>query len=59
MILQINVEGGHFLEEDISLFDAPFFNMSSDEAAAMDPQQRLLLEVTYEGLENGWFLPIG
>lgn len=29
----INVEGGHFLEEDVSLFDAPFFNMTSDEAA--------------------------
>ncbi|KAJ5170061.1 Acyl transferase/acyl hydrolase/lysophospholipase [Penicillium coprophilum] len=48
----INVEGGHFLEEDVSVFDAPFFNMTSDEAAAMDPQQRLLLEVAYEGLEN-------
>lgn len=29
----INVQGGHFLDEDISLFDAPFFNMTSDEAA--------------------------
>ncbi|KAL2859922.1 putative polyketide synthase [Aspergillus lucknowensis] len=48
----INVEGGHFLREDVSLFDAPFFNMTSDEAAAMDPQQRLLLEVTYEALES-------
>ncbi|KGO58805.1 Acyl transferase/acyl hydrolase/lysophospholipase [Penicillium expansum] len=48
----INVEGGHFLEDDVSAFDAPFFNMTSDEAAAMDPQQRLLLEVAYEGLEN-------
>ncbi|EAW12336.1 putative polyketide synthase [Aspergillus clavatus NRRL 1] len=48
----VNVQGGHFLAEDVSLFDAPFFNMTSDEAAAMDPQQRLLLEVTYEGLEN-------
>ncbi|KAJ5374373.1 Acyl transferase/acyl hydrolase/lysophospholipase [Penicillium concentricum] len=48
----INVEGGHFLEEDVSVFDAPFFNMTSDEAAAMDPQQRLLLEVAYEGFEN-------
>ncbi|KAE8394085.1 hypothetical protein BDV23DRAFT_190741 [Aspergillus alliaceus] len=48
----INVEGGHFLAEDVSLFDAPFFNMTSDEAAAMDPQQRLLLEVSYEGFEN-------
>ncbi|GMG22346.1 unnamed protein product [Aspergillus oryzae] len=39
---QINVEGGHFLAEDVTLFDAPFFNMTSDEAA-----------VTYEGFENG------
>lgn len=29
----INVEGGNFLDEDVSLFDAPFFNMTSDEAA--------------------------
>ncbi|OJJ70374.1 hypothetical protein ASPBRDRAFT_155129 [Aspergillus brasiliensis CBS 101740] len=48
----INVHGGHFLAEDVTLFDAPFFNMTGDEVAAMDPQQRLLLEVTYEGLEN-------
>jgi hypothetical protein len=27
------VEGGHFLEEDVSVFDAPFFNMTSDEAS--------------------------
>lgn len=27
------MKGGHFLEEDISVFDAPFFNMTSDEAA--------------------------
>jgi hypothetical protein len=27
------VEGGHFLEEDVSVFDAPFFNMTGDEAA--------------------------
>ncbi|CAG8003769.1 unnamed protein product [Penicillium olsonii] len=52
----INVKGGHFLEADISAFDAPFFNMTGDEAAAMDPQQRLLLEVAYEGLENGQWL---
>jgi hypothetical protein len=31
--IQINVEGGHFIEEDLSLFDAPFFNMTGDEAA--------------------------
>lgn len=27
------MEGGHFLEDDVSAFDAPFFNMTSDEAA--------------------------
>jgi acyl transferase domain-containing protein len=31
------VEGGHFIAEDVSLFDAPFFNMTSDEAAVRDP----------------------
>lgn len=31
--IQINVEGGQFVEEDLSLFDAPFFNMTGDEAA--------------------------
>ncbi|KAL2195758.1 PKS01 highly reducing polyketide synthase [Corynascus similis CBS 632.67] len=44
-------KGGHFLQEDISLFDAKFFNVSRDEARAMDPQQRLMLEVVYEALE--------
>ncbi|KAL4905489.1 hypothetical protein BDW74DRAFT_177857 [Aspergillus multicolor] len=43
---------GCFLQEDISLFDASFFKLGSDEAAALHPQERLLLEVTYEALEN-------
>lgn len=30
--LQFKSQGGHFLEEDISLFDAPFFNISPLEA---------------------------
>ncbi|CAO2658326.1 Nn.00g060490.m01.CDS01 [Neocucurbitaria sp. VM-36] len=47
-----NNRAGHFLTEDISLFDAPFFSISPAEAMAMDPMQRLLLEVTYEALEN-------
>ncbi|RDW88161.1 hypothetical protein BP6252_00193 [Coleophoma cylindrospora] len=47
-----NVRGAHFLKEDISLFDAPFFNITLEEAKAMDPQLRLQLECTYEALEN-------
>lgn len=47
-----NVEGGHFIEEDVALFDAPFFNISAQEAKSIDPQQRLLLECTYEAFEN-------
>ncbi|KAH8879971.1 reducing type I polyketide synthase [Thozetella sp. PMI_491] len=49
---QIPVRGGHFLTEDISEFDAPFFSITPDEAAVMDPQQRGLLEHTYWALEN-------
>jgi acyl transferase domain-containing protein len=50
---QMTVRGGHFLEEDLGCFDAPFFSISPAEAAAMDPQQRKLLEVSYHALENG------
>ncbi|KAJ5091914.1 polyketide synthase [Penicillium alfredii] len=44
--------GAHFLDQDVSAFDAPFFNITAQEAKAMDPAARMLLEVTYEGLEN-------
>ncbi|ROV97402.1 hypothetical protein VMCG_06949 [Cytospora schulzeri] len=47
-----NARGGYFLQNDASMFDAPFFNITRAEAEAMDPQQRLLLECTYEALEN-------
>ena len=44
--------GAHFLDQDISTFDASFFGISPVEAAGMDPQQRLQLESTYEALES-------
>ncbi|RFU23814.1 hypothetical protein B7463_g12524, partial [Scytalidium lignicola] len=47
-----NVKGGHFMQQDLSKFDAPFFSMTRAEAEALDPQQRLLLECAYEALEN-------
>ena len=48
----INATGGHFLDEDLAYFDAPFFQITLQEARSLDPQQRLLLECTYEALEN-------
>ncbi|THD00126.1 hypothetical protein EYZ11_000451 [Aspergillus tanneri] len=48
----INAKGAHFLKEDVALFDAPFFNVTLQEARSLDPQQRLILECTYEALEN-------
>ncbi|KAF2464412.1 uncharacterized protein BDR25DRAFT_381212 [Lindgomyces ingoldianus] len=47
-----NVEYGHWFQQDVYEFDAPFFNISAPEAAALDPQQRMLLECSYEALEN-------
>lgn len=47
-----NPAGGYFLQDDIARFDAPFFNITAQEAISMDPQQRLLLECSYEALES-------
>ncbi|GME49746.1 ketoacyl-synt-domain-containing protein [Neofusicoccum parvum] len=47
-----NVKGACFLEEDIGLFDAAFFNLPAETAACLDPQFRLMLESTYEAFEN-------
>lgn len=47
-----NPIGGHFLQGDISLFDAAFFNISAQEAASLDPQQRIMLESAFEALED-------
>ena len=48
----LNHRGGHFLTQNIAAFDAPFFNITPQEAVAMDPQQRLQLETAYEAFEN-------
>ncbi|KAL2161069.1 hypothetical protein VTH06DRAFT_8782 [Thermothelomyces fergusii] len=48
----INSEGGYFIKDDISMFDAAFFDITKKEAESMDPAQRLLLECAYEAFEN-------
>ncbi|KAI1372099.1 polyketide synthase [Hypoxylon crocopeplum] len=44
--------GGHFLNQDVGVFDAAFFNLSAEEANTMDPQLRWLLECVYEAMED-------
>ncbi|KFA71898.1 hypothetical protein S40288_09521 [Stachybotrys chartarum IBT 40288] len=51
--LKTNVRGGHFLEEDPALFDAPFFNLPAEVASTLDPQYKLTLELVYEAMESG------
>jgi acyl transferase domain-containing protein len=48
----LSQRGGHFMTEDLGLFDAPFFSITAAEAEAMEPQQRLVLETAYRALEN-------
>ncbi|KAH8900475.1 hypothetical protein GQ53DRAFT_862683 [Thozetella sp. PMI_491] len=49
---RVHALGGYFLGQDVSLFDAGFFNVPTDLANAMDPQMRYLLESTYEAMED-------
>lgn len=44
------------MKHDLASFDAPFFNISPEEASAMDPQQRNLLEISYHAFENGGYI---
>ncbi|KAL4862617.1 hypothetical protein BDV12DRAFT_178594 [Aspergillus spectabilis] len=53
----LSASKGHFLEQDVAAFDAPFFKITAQEATAMDPTARMLLEVTYEAMESAG-LPI-
>lgn len=45
--------GAHFLSGDPGAFDAPFFSITTKEAAAMDPMHRWALEASYHAFENG------
>ncbi|CAH0043544.1 unnamed protein product [Clonostachys solani] len=47
-----NAQGAHFLERDVSHFDAPFFSFPAEVAESMDPQLRMQLEGVYEALES-------
>nr|WHN38865.1 polyketide synthase 4 [Elsinoe perseae] len=48
----VRTRHGHFIQQDIATFDAPFFAMTPTQAAALDPQQRCLMESTYRAAEN-------
>ncbi|CAI0647313.1 unnamed protein product, partial [Colletotrichum noveboracense] len=48
----LSAKGAYFLPDDIYAFDAPFFNITAEEAVSMDPQIRVLLECAFEAAEN-------
>jgi acyl transferase domain-containing protein/acyl carrier protein len=50
------VKAGAILD-DVSLFDASFFDFYPREAELIDPQQRLFLECSWEALENAGYDP--
>ncbi|KAB5517403.1 putative polyketide synthase [Coniochaeta sp. 2T2.1] len=49
---KVKCRGGHFIEEDVAVFDAPFFSLTAKEAASMDPLQRWTLETAYRAFEK-------
>ncbi|KAM0426273.1 hypothetical protein ACHAPT_008313 [Fusarium lateritium] len=49
---KFSCHGGHFIDDDPAAFDAPFFSISTKEAAAIDPMQRWTLETSYRAFEN-------
>ncbi|OQE34925.1 hypothetical protein PENCOP_c015G04031 [Penicillium coprophilum] len=51
-LIKFPTKGGHFLNEDLGAFDAPFFSVTAQEAAAMDPMQRWTLEESYRAFEK-------
>jgi acyl transferase domain-containing protein len=51
-----NLPTGGYLD-DISLFDAGFFNINDEEATAMDPQSRLFLETAIRALNHANIAP--
>lgn len=52
------IRRGGFLNQ-VTDFDAPFFQIAPKEAQFIDPQQRLLLEVCWETLEHAGMAPEG
>lgn len=51
------MKGGFFIEDDLTEFDAPFFNLTAEVAKSMDPQLRLMLEGVYNATESGKLAP--
>ncbi|KAL2203502.1 hypothetical protein CC79DRAFT_1294463 [Sarocladium strictum] len=49
---KFNCQGGYFINQDPAEFDAPFFSISTKEAAVLDPMQRWTLETSYRAFEN-------
>lgn len=49
----LSVKGAYFLPDDIYAFDAPFFNITPEEAASMDPQLR-----EHTSTSRAWSRPV-